>query len=1016
MSNGRSRGLVFFVLIAVVAGLGGLGIWRLSKRGGGPGEEAASAEGAAPGARRLVKGTGTSWREEEASSDPSGVIEGVVLDADGAPVDGASVVLGRARGRGEETPFYTYWQPKGTATSAGGGRFRIDKLIPGEYSATAAKEGAGPGQRGQIEVKANQTARVEIKLARTGLVLSGRVLDVGGGPVGGARIAASARVFGGGGRAPTLFFTVSAGDGQYRLVLPRGPAGLRAEAEGYAPLSEYDILMVRSTTRDLRLVPGGRVAGRVFDRASKQPIADAEVSVTSALRMDFREPRDGKTDGNGHFEFNGLEPGNYEVMARKGIQIGNSDVVALAVAQSVTDVEVPVDRGYVVSGLIKSDAGKPLGGVRVSASRDSPPFGQAARTKSNPDGTYALEGMLPGNYRVSAWEEGYGSSGGTRARVVAADVGNIDLTLPVAMTVSGLVVNSQGKPVEGARVQARIESRRSGGSMFTTGDGSMSGPDGKFELKRITEGVNLQVTVQADQEGTASVGPMEIKAGEPTKVLTLVLKKGAAVSGTVRTDDGKPVPDVRVSVMSRSSMPMIMNSGQDVTGPDGRYRIENIPAGRVTIAASRTSRPDFDFSGTDRPHSKSFELGATEDRTGVDLVVGAPGLAIKGTVQSTDGKPVSGAVLTASLERDGRAFRGGSRDLRAYSQMDGQFSLEDVNKATYTVWASHPDHPEAELTGVTPGGAPVKLQFPPDTSVSGLVVSSQDKPIAHYTITVLPGPKADETPEQRRRRTMDVWDARSQRVQSPNGGFELRRLAAGTHELQVSAATGETGSQVVTLQAGERKAGLRIQLQAALRVSGRMLEHPSGKPIPGATVSVTGRGGARAETEVSPDGSFLLEGAPVAETLRISAQADFSRWVPEWKEVELKPGQTAVDVGTIRLIAGNMRERMGMDRTERGDMGGSIGLENGRAAIRGARPEGALAKAGLKKGDLVTSINGTSTAELGNGALNYLSAAKAGATVTLVVETPGAPARTVQVTLDAYKPPTPPPSPAPRSN
>ncbi len=1009
MSEGRSRGLVFFVLIALVAGLGGLGVWQLRKHGRSPADsdDTAAGDGAGAPGRRLVKGTGTTWREEDAVRDSSGVIEGLVLDADGKPVDGAQVTLGRARGRGEDTVTSTYWLPKGLATSAGGGHFRIDHLVPGEYAATATREGVGPGLVRSIEVKANETARVQIRLAREGLVLSGRVLDVGGGGISGARLSVFTRSVGGAGRAPTFFFTRSNSEGQYRLLLPRGPLSIRAEADGYAPLTDSEVLLLRPLTRDLRLVPGGRLAGRVIDRATRQPIADAEVSVTSALRMDFREPRDARTDGDGRFQFDGLEPGNFEVMARKGMQIGTSDVVALAVAGAATDVVVPVDRGYVVSGRVKSEAdGRALADIRVSASRDTPPFGQAARTRSNPDGTFALEGMLPGSYRLNAYEEGFGFSG-ARARVISADVGNVELLLPSAVKVTGRVTSADGKPVEGATVQARIESRRSGG-MSVGGDSSGTDADGRFELRRVTGGTSLQLSAQHDQQGAASVGPIEIKTGEP-KVIDLTLKKGASISGVVRTEDGRPAANVRVGVTIRSPAMIVAGGRPDLTGPDGRYRLDNLNPGRVTVSAARSGRAEFDPTD-DKPNRKTFELAAGEERTGVDLVVGPAGLAIRGTVQSPDGKPVPGAVVTASPEWNGRAFRGGSRELRAYGQMDGQFTLEDLNKETYTLWASHPEYPEAELKGAVAGGAPVRLSFPPDTSVAGRVTTSDGKPAPHYAVMVLPGPKPDETPEQKRRRTMDTFDARSQRVQSPDGSFELRHLAGGTHELQVSAASGETGSQVVTVQAGERKTGVEIQLQAALRVTGRLVEHGTGKPIPGSSVSVTGRGEARAEVDVGPDGSFVVDGAPVAETVRVSARADMNRYVPEFKEVEVKPGQRQVDAGTIHLLPGNMRDRMMGDRSERGDLGANIGIDSGKVTVRGLRGDGALARAGVKKGDLVTSINGVSTAQLGNGAISYLSTGKPGSTITFIVESPGAPARSVPVTLDTFKPP------APRSN
>lgn len=999
MAQGQARGLVFFIMIAVLAGLGGVGIWQLRGRSG-PNAGPADEEGG--DGHRLVKGTGTSWREEEAATDPSGAIEGLVRDADGAPVDGVTVTLGRAVARGEDAPSMSHWLPRGTATTAGGGRFRIEKLVPGEYSATAAREGMGPGQRGSIEVLARQTAHVEIKLARVGLALSGRVLDVGGGAIAGARVTAVGQS-GGMGRAAALFGAVSGAEGQYRLTLARGPVALRVEAEGYAPLLDTDLLLVRPTTRDLRLVPGARLSGRVVVRDSRQPLAEAEVSLTSAVRTDFREARDTRTDGDGRFELTALEPGNYEVMARKGVLVGAGKTVALAVAQSVGDVEVEVDRAHVVSGRVKDDAGASLGSIRVSAYRDSPPFGQAARTRSNPDGSYALEGLLPGSYRIDASEDGFGFSS-ARANVVTADLASVDVTLTRVVKVTGKVVTAEGRPVEGARVRATLEGRQGGGGSFSAGDSATTAADGTFELKRISPG-SLRLTAQAEQQGSASVGPEEIKAGQP-KVLSLKLGKGSALSGTVRTEDGRPAPDVRVTVRIRTGA-MSLSSEQDVSGPDGRYRIENVPAGQVIVTASRSSRGGFDMSPrAERADQKTLALGEAEDKTGIDLVVAPPGTALAGTVVGPDGKPVAGAVLTAGVERDGRAFRGSSRDLRTYSQIDGQFTLEEVGKVPHTIWASHPDHPDTEVKGVMGGATGVKVTFPPDTSVAGLVVGPDGKPIANYTIAILPGPRANETPEDRRRRQSAGFDARTQRVQSPAGTFEILRLAPGAHELHATGPAGESASQVVTLAAGERRTGLRIPLAPGLRVTGRVIEHGSGKPVPEATVYAMGRGAARPQAEVKPDGSFVLEGAPVGDSLRLSFQAEFTRYVAESKEVEIKPGQTIVDAGTVRLLPGDMRQRLGVDRADRGESGANLAVEGGRPVVRSLRPDSAAARAGLKKGDLVTAINGTGVGELGNGALRFLGSGRPGASVSFVVETPGGgPARTVNVTLEPFAPP-----------
>jgi protocatechuate 3,4-dioxygenase beta subunit len=1014
MSSTGRRGLVFVALAMVVAGLGVFGVWRLvGSRGGGEGEAAQESENGTGRGARLVKGTGTTWGEEEPAGEANGVIEGVVLDADGKPVDGARVILGRARGRNEETPSLSFLQPKGVATTADGGRFRVEALAPGDYGATAVKEGWAPAQKAPIAVKARETARIELKLPRGGFVVSGRVLDVDGGTVAGARVTAAMRSAGGG-RAPMLLQSVAGPDGQYRLIVGRGPHGLRAEADGYATSNE-ELFVVRSTTRDLRLVPAARLSGMVVEMGSKRPVGDAEVSLTSGMRGDFRAPREGKSDGSGRFEFTDLEPGSYEVMARKGALIGAGKVVALAPAQSVTGVEVEVERGRTVSGRVKSDTGAGIGNVRVSAGRDTPPFGQAARTRSNPDGSYALEGMLPGNYRISASEEGYGQAS-ARARVLNGDVGNVDLVLPPGVKVTGRVVTAAGQPVEGARVQGTYETRTGAGGMTMSGDTTTTAADGSFELKRVAPGT-LRVTARHEEQGMRNQGPEEVKAGEH-KVLTLVLEKGATVSGTVRTEDGRPAPDVRVTSFAREAR--MFGESNDVTGPDGRYRLTGLAAGRVMVSAERSGRPSFSFGSEDEAHQKTLTLAANEDKAGVDLVVAPAGQAIKGVVVGADGKAVPGAIVTAGVERGGgRAFRGASRDLKAYSNLDGHFSLENVSKGSYTLWASHPEFPEAEVTGVQAAASAVKIQFPPDTTISGVVVGPEGKPIPHYSITIVPGPKTpDEKPIDRQRRQRVSFDANVQRVQNPGGAFELRKMAAGNHELLVSAPSGESGTQVVAVAAGERKTGVRIQLQAGVRVIGKVLELGTNKVIPGVLVSAMGRGNARAEAEVGPDGNFTIDGAPAGENVRISVSPDTTRHVSEFKEVEAKAGQTTIDAGTIKLLPGNQRDRMMGDMAERGQTGAFVGQENGKVTVRGVQPDGPAARAGIKRGDHIVAIDGRDTGELGQGALGFLTSGKPGATVTFMVASPGGGApRGVAVTLEPFKPSPPrgtaPPAPTP---
>ena len=181
-------------------------------------------------------------------------------------------------------------------------------------------------------------------------------------------------------------------------------------------------------------------------------------------------------------------------------------------------------------------------------------------------------------------------------------------------------------------------------------------------------------------------------------------------------------------------------AGRDRPGralPPGR----SLSAGRVTVdGVARRSRPDFDFGperaaqpeDPDDGRERGPDRGRSGGRSGA-------GLAIKGTVTTPDGKPVPGAMLTAAAgTRSGAPSGPARRTCAPTASSTGSSPSRTSTKRPYTLWASHPDHPEAELKGVAGGTSGVKLAFPPDTV--GLRAGGRArtaKPITHYTITVL---------------------------------------------------------------------------------------------------------------------------------------------------------------------------------------------------------------------------------------------------------------------------------------
>ena len=167
----------------VVAILGALAWWW------GGGTEPSGQAGPGAEAQRAWRWAGSL---SPGTRTAAATVTGFVMDAGGRPVPGAWVSLSRAVSPIQEP------RDAAAAGAGGDGGFRFGELAPGEYlltatdarpdsSAAAVFSAAFPLRSGQIET-------VTLVLSRAGVALEGQVLDVGGGPVPGARVTASSGI------------------------------------------------------------------------------------------------------------------------------------------------------------------------------------------------------------------------------------------------------------------------------------------------------------------------------------------------------------------------------------------------------------------------------------------------------------------------------------------------------------------------------------------------------------------------------------------------------------------------------------------------------------------------------------------------------------------------------------------------------------------------------------------------------------------------------------------------------
>ena len=500
-----------------------------------------------------------------------------------------------------------WYEERGKQPLAADSATAFDALAPGQELTLLYDGDAFVGRSAPVAVEAGKAHAIEIALRR-GVVLAGGVRDEQRAPLAGVEVNARAE-----GRVALSLdgkrHAETAADGSFRLpALVPGKLDLEAELEGYVPAHlELGKLEegVERTDLELVLARGGSISG-VVRWPDGTP---AEASVEASPHMDPRsllrrpdfDPIEAKCDADGRFRITGLSEGAYLVRA----SATKTDVVQetskltgrqlekkkrakwSAERDGVTadsgELDLVLSAGLVISGRVLDDRGVPLSEFRVWANRVRDDgaflFGNAepSRLYRDADGSFALEGLEPGTWRLYASSDGHAGVEGVVIEVPAA--APVELVLPREARVSGVVLDAGGAPCAGAEVK---EVRSGAGLIRSLGDDEDNRTDaqGRFELGGFPTG---RIVLVASGSAGAPSEPLELElvAGETHGGLVLHLRPGATLVGEVVDSDGRPESDVNVYLYSsRGGF-----SNSLATDASGRFEARGLPPGELRVTA-----------------------------------------------------------------------------------------------------------------------------------------------------------------------------------------------------------------------------------------------------------------------------------------------------------------------------------------------------------------------------------------------------------------------------------------------
>jgi len=266
--------------------------------------------------------------------------------------------------------------------------------------------------------------------------------------------------------------------------------------------------------------------------------------------------------------------------------------------------------------------------------------------------------------------------------------------------------------------------------------------------------------------------PVVVINGATVTDVTIRLPLGAALSGTIYDESGRPALGVQVSAQQRKMQNgerILVRTGAGVTTDDeGRYRIFGLPPGEYLVSAAGTHQPvparvlteaDVDaalagggagyvappdeataaapmyYPGTPRStDAVGVLLAAGDDKQGLDFrLERVRPVRIEGTVSTADGTPVPPATMVTLTGAPGMSVLSSGATSRITP--DGRFSLPNQVPNTYQVLARAQGPSPllgmalVEVTGVSDVSG-LQLVLAPPLSVAGRIVAGGAVPAA----------------------------------------------------------------------------------------------------------------------------------------------------------------------------------------------------------------------------------------------------------------------------------------------
>ncbi|MEM7131548.1 MAG: carboxypeptidase regulatory-like domain-containing protein [Chloroflexota bacterium] len=402
-------------------------------------------------------------------------------------------------------------------------------------------------------------------------------------------------------------------------TLPHIESNIRSEQ---AISSTQEAQLMTSDFASISLQGAGHISGTVAAANGNQPLDDVNVRLYGASEDRFVQSD--RTDSNGRYHLDQLEPGEYK-LAFEPSSVGDSrdylaeyydeqssleDATVVAITVDETRVvNAQLTQGGTIEGVVTGE-GTPLERVSVRAYNDEGRIVTSDWTDET--GNYELQPLVPGQYRLKFDPSSSGSASQFLAEFYIDQV-DLDSATPITISsdetvtahadliLGGVIegtVMGEGVPLERVTVRLYNAEGRSIESDRTDEAGSYQfQPLAPGEYRLLFEPSSFGPSnaffseYYDDQAELDSATPITILADETVTVNTELIR-GGIIEGIV-TADGAPLERVTVTLYDAEGQSI----ESDWTDETGSYQLKPLPPGeyRVKFRSLSTNPTDRFF-------------------------------------------------------------------------------------------------------------------------------------------------------------------------------------------------------------------------------------------------------------------------------------------------------------------------------------------------------------------------------------------------------------------------------------